>query len=58
MQASLPSVRVVGTAGAPVGFCVVKDEELYQLFVAAESRGSGIAVELVADAEARLRARC
>ena len=52
----LPSVRVVGAAGEPVGFCIVKDDELYQLFVAAAARGSGAAVALTADAEARLAA--
>jgi ribosomal protein S18 acetylase RimI-like enzyme len=54
LQAALPNVRVVGSSGEPVGFCIVKDDELYQLFVAAESRGSGAAAALIADAEARL----
>jgi ribosomal protein S18 acetylase RimI-like enzyme len=56
VQAALASVRVVGPLGAPVGFCIVKNDELYQLFVAAQSRGSGVAAELIADAEARLAA--
>jgi ribosomal protein S18 acetylase RimI-like enzyme len=43
--------RVVGPVGSPVGFCIVKDDELYQLFVAAEARGSGVAAALIADAE-------
>ncbi len=54
LQADLPNVRVVGGPGAAVGFCIVKDSELYQLFVSAESRGSGVAAALIADAEARL----
>ncbi len=54
LQAALPGVRVVGPRGAPVGFCLVKADELYQLFVAAPARGSGVAALLVADAEARL----
>jgi ribosomal protein S18 acetylase RimI-like enzyme len=33
---------------------VVKNDELYQLFVSAEARGTGVAAALVADAEARL----
>jgi ribosomal protein S18 acetylase RimI-like enzyme len=37
-----------------VGFCIVKGSELYQLFVAAQSRGSGVAAALMAHAEARL----
>jgi GNAT superfamily N-acetyltransferase len=56
LQAALPSVRVVGPSGSPVGFCIVKGDELYQLFVAAPSRGSGVAAALIADAEARLSA--
>lgn len=54
LQAALANVRVVGPRGAPVGFCIVKGDELYQLFVAAEARGSGVARALLADAEARL----
>jgi GNAT superfamily N-acetyltransferase len=53
-QEALPNVRVVGPSGAPVGFCIVKRDELYQHFVSAQSRGSGVAAALIADAEARL----
>ena len=56
LAASLQSVRVVGQDGAPVGFCWVKGDELYQLWVAASARGSGVAAALMADAEARLAA--
>jgi ribosomal protein S18 acetylase RimI-like enzyme len=56
LQAALPDIRVVGTSGAAVGFCIVKGDELYQLFVSAQSRGSGVAAALIADAEARLSA--
>jgi GNAT superfamily N-acetyltransferase len=54
LLAALPNVRVAGSVGAPVGFSIVKDDELYQLFVAAQARGSGVAAALIADAEARL----
>jgi GNAT superfamily N-acetyltransferase len=54
LQAALPHVRVVGPSGDPVGFCIVKGDELYQLFVSAEARGSGVAAALIADAEVRL----
>lgn len=57
MRASLPEVRVVGPPGEPLGFCTVKGDELYQLFVAPEARGTGAAALLVADAEARLAER-
>jgi GNAT superfamily N-acetyltransferase len=56
LQAALPDVRVVGPFPAPVGFCIVKGDELDQLFVSARARGSGVAAALVADAEARLAA--
>lgn len=55
IEGGLPSIRVVGPLGAPVGFCMVKGAELYQLFVSARWRGAGVAAALIADAEARLR---
>jgi ribosomal protein S18 acetylase RimI-like enzyme len=54
LHAALPRIRVVGPPGSPVGFSIVKGAELYQLFVFAQSRGSGVATALIADAEARL----
>jgi len=54
LQAAFPDVRVVGPCGEPVGFCIIKGNELYQLFVLARSRGSGVAAALIADAETRL----
>lgn len=54
LYAALADVRVVGPPGDPVGFCIVKGDELYQLYVSAQSRGSGVAAALMDDAEARL----
>src|SRR5688572_7359258 len=54
LHAALPTIRVVGPPGKPVGFCMVKDDGLYQLFVSARARGSGVGAALVDDAEARL----
>jgi ribosomal protein S18 acetylase RimI-like enzyme len=54
MQKELPNIRVAGSPGEPVGFCLVKDDELYQLFVAARARGTGVAAALMADGEALL----
>jgi GNAT superfamily N-acetyltransferase len=51
LQVALPNVRVVGPVGAPVGLCMIKEDELYQLFVAASARGTGAASALLADAE-------
>jgi GNAT superfamily N-acetyltransferase len=56
LAAALSDLRVVGPAGAPIGFSWVKDDELYQLFVAASARGKGVAAVLIADAEAQLAA--
>ena len=54
LREALPQVRVAGPLRAPVAFCIVKDDQLYQLFVKAEARGTGIAAALVADAEEKL----
>jgi len=56
LRAALPNVRVIGPPGAPAGFYIVHGDELYQLYVAAHARGSGVAAALIADAEARLAA--
>ena len=53
LRAALPEIRVVGPARAPVGFCIVRGDELYQLFVSAPARGSGVAAALIDDAEVR-----
>jgi ribosomal protein S18 acetylase RimI-like enzyme len=54
LQAALSDTRVVGPRGAPSGFYIMKEDELYQIYVAAEVRGSGAARALMGDAEARL----
>jgi GNAT superfamily N-acetyltransferase len=56
MGAALPSVRTLGPVGAPLGFHLLRDDELYQFYLAAEARGTGAAAVLIADAEARLTA--
>lgn len=55
LAALLPSVRVAGPPAAPLGFSIVKGDELYQLFVAAAARGTGVAQALIADAHVRMR---
>lgn len=54
LEKALPRARVAGPIGAPLGFCIVKGDELDQLFVAAEARGAGVAAALLADGERRL----
>ncbi|WP_082538784.1 GNAT family N-acetyltransferase [Lysobacter sp. Root494] len=51
----LASTRVAEIDGDVVGFCTLRDDELYQLFVSAPARGKGVAAALVADAEMRLK---
>jgi ribosomal protein S18 acetylase RimI-like enzyme len=56
LRAALADVRVMGPVGAPAGFCMIKGDELYQLYVSAAARGAGVAATLLNDAEARLAA--
>jgi ribosomal protein S18 acetylase RimI-like enzyme len=56
METHIDEAWVVGPAGAPLGFYMLRGNELYQLFVSAEARGLGVAAALIADAESRLRA--
>jgi ribosomal protein S18 acetylase RimI-like enzyme len=54
LKEALPAIRVVGPAGQPLGFCITKGDELYQLFVSRQARGSAVAVALIDDGEKRL----
>ncbi|CAN5133573.1 hypothetical protein BH10PSE3_BH10PSE3_21600 [soil metagenome] len=54
MRAALPQVRSLGPVGAPLGFHLLKDDELYQFYLAPQARGTGAAATLMADAEAGL----
>jgi GNAT superfamily N-acetyltransferase len=56
LRADLDNVRVVGAPGDPLGLCIVKGDELYQLYVSLAARGTGVAQALLADAEHRLGA--
>jgi ribosomal protein S18 acetylase RimI-like enzyme len=56
LVSGLQHVRVIGPVGAASGFCTVKDDELDQLFVSPEARGTGVAAALMDDGEARLSA--
>jgi GNAT superfamily N-acetyltransferase len=57
LGAALGDLRVVGPVGAPLGFHLLKGDELYQFFVAEKARGAGVAAALIADAERRLARR-
>lgn len=54
LRLHMDDIRVVGAPADPLGFCIVKADELYQLYVSAASRGTGIADALLSDGEARL----
>ena len=54
LTALLPETRVAGSRGGIRGFAILKQDELYQLYVAADARGTGVAAALIDDAEARL----
>jgi ribosomal protein S18 acetylase RimI-like enzyme len=56
LPALLPQTRVAGPRGGILGFAILKGDELYQLYVAAGARGTGVAAALLDDAEARLAA--
>jgi ribosomal protein S18 acetylase RimI-like enzyme len=49
-------LRIAGPPGQPLGLCAIDGDELYQLFVAAGARGTGLGASLLADGEARLAA--
>lgn len=55
LTSNISLVRVAGTVGVPLGFNWIKNDELYQLYVSAEARGSGVAAALIDDAEEQLR---
>jgi ribosomal protein S18 acetylase RimI-like enzyme len=57
LAAAIDQVRVACRHGELVGFAMFKDDELYQLYVAAEVRGSDVAATLMVDAEAQLAAQ-
>jgi GNAT superfamily N-acetyltransferase len=52
----LASVRVVGPPGHPLGFCMTNADEVSQLFIRADARGTGVAAALLVDAEQRIGA--
>jgi GNAT superfamily N-acetyltransferase len=52
----LANVRLAELAGEPVAFWMRRGDELYQFYVAAAARGTGLATTLIADAEGTLAA--
>ncbi len=56
LREDLASVHAAGSPDWPTGFCMIRQDELYQLYVSKEARGTGVAIALLADAERRLAA--
>lgn len=57
LAAALPDTFVAGLTQVPAGFFMLRNDELYQFFVARSARGSGFAASLIAAAEAELARR-
>ena len=53
--ANLANTRIATDGAEVLGFCMVKENELYQMYVSRLARGTGIAQALIADAEERIR---
>lgn len=47
----LSVTRVVGPANNPLGFSMILGDELYQMYVSEQARGTGVAAALMADCE-------
>ena len=43
----LETSLVTGPVGAPIGFCDIKNNEIYQMYVSPDARGTGAAVALM-----------
>ncbi|MDX8349004.1 GNAT family N-acetyltransferase [Cognatiyoonia sp. IB215446] len=52
---NLDNTRVAINAGTVLGFSIVKEDELYQMYVSQKARGRGVAQALMSDAENRIR---
>ncbi|SEN62489.1 GNAT family N-acetyltransferase [Palleronia pelagia] len=52
----IPLTRVAWRDGSVAGFTMVKSDELYQMYVGEAARGTGIAPDLIRDAEGRIAA--
>ena len=51
---NLATTRIATDGSEVLGFCMVKKDELYQMYVSANARGSGVARLLIEDAENRI----
>lgn len=56
-QDNLEVCRVALQGDVLLGFTIVKEDELYQMYASAAARGRGVAQQLIADAEAQISAK-
>ncbi len=56
LQDILPDTSTLGEIGKPLGFCAIKGNEIYQMYVDPNARGTGAASRLMADGLARISA--
>ncbi len=56
LQAHFDNIRVIGEVGTPLGLCIIKGAEIYQLFVSPKAQGTGAASLLITDGLARIHA--
>lgn len=54
LERGLDTVRVATLNGGIAGFCMVKNDEIYQIYVAPTAQGSGVAQRLLEDGERRI----
>ncbi|WP_299547530.1 GNAT family N-acetyltransferase [uncultured Tateyamaria sp.] len=54
LRSNLKFVRVYIENGHVLGLCMIKEDELYQMYTAPQARGTGLAQVLMTDAEQRL----
>jgi GNAT superfamily N-acetyltransferase len=57
LAAALTETHVAAAGEHPIAFVIFKDDEVYQFFVAAEARGTGVAAALLDHAERHLASR-
>lgn len=55
LSALINDIRVIGEPGAPLGFCITKGPEVYQIFVRPEAQGTGVAAALITDGLGRIQ---
>ena len=53
----LPGTAVAESSGRLLGFCTIRNDELYQLYIDRSAQGTGVAAGLLEEGEQRLAAR-